>query len=82
MTTIDPANGTDFWTVGEYYANTSSFNWHTRVGKFNFGDWWRNPNADTDRFIRPPAVGQPVRTCLRLQPARLGCFSQLTGSFM
>ena len=37
MTTIDPANGTDFWTVGEYYATTSSFNWHTRIGKFNFG---------------------------------------------
>src|SRR6185503_16823052 len=25
-----------FWTVGEYYANTSAFNWHTRIGKFNF----------------------------------------------
>jgi hypothetical protein len=37
MTTIDPADGTSFWSVGEYYANTSSFNWHTRVGKFSFG---------------------------------------------
>src|SRR4029077_922387 len=36
MTTIDPADGTSFWHVNEYYANTSSFNWHTRVGKFNF----------------------------------------------
>ena len=36
MTTIDPADNMSFWTVGEYYANTSSFNWHTRIGKFNF----------------------------------------------
>ena len=36
MTMIDPADNTTFWTVGEYYANTSAFNWHTRIGKFNF----------------------------------------------
>ena len=36
MTVVDPADGMTFWTVGEYYANTSSFNWHTRIGKFNF----------------------------------------------
>ena len=36
MTTIDPADGMTFWTVGEYYANTSAFNWHTRIGSFNF----------------------------------------------
>ena len=35
-TSIDPADGMSFWTVGEYYANTSSFNWHTRIGKFDF----------------------------------------------
>jgi hypothetical protein len=36
MTTIDPADGTTFWHVNEYYATTSSFNWHTRIGKFKF----------------------------------------------
>src|SRR5438132_269025 len=35
-TTVDPADGTSFWHVNEYYATTSSFNWHTRIGKFNF----------------------------------------------
>ena len=35
-TSIDPADGMSFWTVGEYYANTSTFNWHTRIGKFDF----------------------------------------------
>jgi len=36
MTTIDPADGLSFWHVNEYYATTSSFNWHTRIGKFKF----------------------------------------------
>ena len=36
MTTIDPADGISFWHVGEYYTTTSSFNWHTRIGKFQF----------------------------------------------
>jgi hypothetical protein len=36
MTTIDPADGMTFWHANEYEATTGSFNWHTRVGKFNF----------------------------------------------
>jgi hypothetical protein len=35
-TAIDPADGMTFWHVGEYYATTSSFNWHTRIGSFQF----------------------------------------------
>ena len=37
MTTVDPADGTSFWHANEYYATTSQFNWHTRIGKFSFG---------------------------------------------
>jgi hypothetical protein len=37
MTTVDPADGTTFYHVNEYYTTMSSFNWHTRVGKFSFG---------------------------------------------
>jgi hypothetical protein len=36
MTTLDPADGMTFWHVNEYEATTGSFNWHTRIGKFNF----------------------------------------------
>jgi hypothetical protein len=35
-TSIDPSDGMTFWHVNEYYATTSSFNWHTRIGKFQF----------------------------------------------
>ena len=43
MTTIDRADDMSFWTVGEYYATNSSFNWRTRVGKFNFKGGGQSP---------------------------------------
>ena len=36
MTTIDPADGITFWHTNEYCVTTSSLNWYTRVGKFQF----------------------------------------------
>ena len=36
MLTIDPADNVTFWHTNEYYAVTSSANWFTRVGKFQF----------------------------------------------
>ena len=36
MNTIDPADGITFFHANEYYATTSNFNWHTRIGKFQF----------------------------------------------
>ncbi len=35
-TSVDPANGMDFWHVNEYFTVTSSANWSTKIGKFNF----------------------------------------------
>jgi hypothetical protein len=35
-TSIDPSDGMSFWHVNEYEATTGAFNWHTRIGKFNF----------------------------------------------
>ena len=35
-TAIDPADGLSFWHTNEYYVTTSSFNWATRIGKFQF----------------------------------------------
>jgi len=36
MTTIDPADGITFWHTNEYDATSGSFNWSTRIGKFQF----------------------------------------------
>ena len=57
MTTIDPADGMSFWHVNEYYATTSSFNWHTRIGKFNFvsgGTPTPTPTASPTPTATPP----------------------------
>src|SRR5262249_14451688 len=55
MTTVDPADGMTFWHVNEYYATTSSFNWHTRIGKFNFARPRPTPTYTT--FDVPGAFG-------------------------
>jgi hypothetical protein len=36
MTTVDPSDGMTFFHVNEYYPSNSSFNYATRIGKFNF----------------------------------------------
>ena len=36
MLTIDPADNLTFWHTNEYYSTTSSANWFTRIGKFQF----------------------------------------------
>src|SRR5205809_587223 len=36
MLTIDPADNLSFWHTNEYYPVTSSANWFTRIGKFQF----------------------------------------------
>ena len=40
--TTDPSDDRTFWMNHEYYAQTSSFNWRTRIGSFNF-DGLRGP---------------------------------------
>jgi len=52
MTTIDPSNGMDFWHANEYQATTGSFNWHTRIGKFNFQGGGASPT--------PTATATPI----------------------
>ena len=62
MTTIDPSDGMSFWTLGEYYTTTSSFNWHTRIGKFKFptvGTWSTGPNLPT-ALVRAVGVYFPA----------------------
>ena len=85
MTTIDPADGMTFWHVNEYYAATSSFNWHTRIGKFNFvgGGPTPTPTPTANRYPKPtlPAAGRPVRTCRVSGPAWLAFISRLMASF-
>jgi len=53
MNTIDPTDGISFWHANEYYANNSSFNWHTRIGKFKF------PRAIPTPRPRPTPAPRP-----------------------
>ena len=51
MTTIDPVDNLTFWHTNEYYPVTSSANWFTRVGKFQF------PAASPTPTATPTADG-------------------------
>ena len=78
MTTIDPSDGMTFWHANEYYATTSNFNWHTRIGKFNFQGGGVTPTQRhlqgyTDRYTgflqlggwtEPPESRHPLGWCI------------------
>jgi hypothetical protein len=34
--TVDPKDDCTFWYTQEYYVNTGSFDWATRIGSFKF----------------------------------------------
>jgi hypothetical protein len=63
---IDPSNGMDFWHVNEYYTATSSANWATKIGKFNFvGGPTPTPTATATPSVTPtvtPTPGRPSPT--------------------
>ena len=71
--------------MGEYYANTSSFNWHTRIGKFDFQGGGANAYSNGTHAHRPlhqlPAVGRPDLTCRRPDTRFVGVFFPANGKF-
>ena len=56
MTTIDPVDNLTFWHTNEYYPVTSSANWFTRIGKFQF------PAASPTPSTTPTATSTPLRS--------------------
>jgi hypothetical protein len=59
MTTIDPADGMTFWHVNEYYPSNSSFNYATRIGKFNFVGG-PTPTPTVTPTVTPTATPTPT----------------------
>jgi hypothetical protein len=59
-TSVDPINNMDFWHVGEYFTVTSSADWATRIGKFNFvGGPTPTPSPRTTPSPRPRPTPAP-----------------------
>ena len=72
-TSIDPSDGMSFWTVGEYYANTSAFNWHTRIGKFAFQGGGASPT--------PTATATPAACSWAAGPNMPSVGTRMAGVF-
>jgi len=51
---VDPSDECTFWYVNEYLPNNGSFNWHTRIGAFQF------PSCISE----PPAVNNEPATSI------------------
>ena len=64
MTTIDPVDNLTFWHTNEYYPVTSSANWFTRVGKFQF------PAASPTPTATPTATATARQRQLQLPQLR------------
>jgi hypothetical protein len=62
MTTIDPSDGISFWHVNEYEATTGSFNWHTRIGKFQFPAGSPTPTPTATPTATATATATPTAT--------------------
>jgi hypothetical protein len=62
MTTIDPADNRTFWHTNEYYSVTSSANWFTRVGKFQFPISTPTPTPTTTPTATPTPAVTPTPT--------------------
>jgi hypothetical protein len=62
MTTIDPADNRTFWHTNEYYSVTSSANWFTRVGKFQFPVSTPTPTPTPTPAVTPTPTPTPGQT--------------------
>ena len=51
-----------FWHANEYYASTSSFNWHTRIGKFDFVGGSPTPTPTPTPTPSPTPTPTPTPT--------------------
>jgi hypothetical protein len=64
-TEVDPSNGMDFWHINQYAQNGD---WHTRIGKFNFGEGGTptptpTATATPTPTTTPTATATPTPTC-------------------
>jgi hypothetical protein len=62
MTTIDPVDNLTFWHTNEYYPATSSANWFTRIGKFQFPAASPTPTATATATATPTATATATAT--------------------
>jgi len=59
-TEVDPSNGMDFWHINQYAQNGD---WHTRIGKFNFGGGGTpTPTPTTTATPTPTPTPTPTAT--------------------
>jgi hypothetical protein len=60
MLAIDPNDDCTFWYTTEYYTNTDSFAWHTRIGSFQFPGCTPSPKGTLFGTVTDATSGLPI----------------------
>ena len=60
--TVDPTDDTTFWYTNEYYANTTTFNWRTRIGSFKLATGTPTPTPTPTATPTPTPTATPTPT--------------------
>jgi hypothetical protein len=67
--TVDPVDDCTFWYTQEYYSNTSSFNWKTRIVNFKFDTCGGGGGGDITLEARARRRNDRNKVLLRWSPA-------------
>jgi hypothetical protein len=57
---VDPTDGCTFWHANEYYAQTASFAWRTRIGRFSLPDCPASASGTLQLSVSDCASGAPI----------------------
>lgn len=64
MMSVDPADDCTFWYTSEYYPVTASYDWHTRIGAFQFAGCTSPPRGALHGVITDINTTQPLSGAL------------------
>lgn len=80
--TVDPVNDCTFWFTTEYFAATSTADWHTRVGKFTFPGCTPPPAPGTlQGTVTNAATGVPIANALVSTPNGYSATTDALGKY-
>ena len=57
---VDPTDGCTYWYTNEYLVQTSTADWHTRIGSFKFPSCTAGPHGTLTGTVTNSSTSQPI----------------------
>ena len=64
MMSVDPTDDCTLWYTSEYYPATTGYEWHTRIGAFQFADCPSAPHGSLSGVVTDAETAQPLSGAL------------------